>query len=138
VLCHAVTCPRHTTLFIFITKHKITNDYRNIGTLFPFSSTTILFPPFTMSPMTHTNNSVMSYVNKTSKSLIGTIPVFIFLLIILLAIPTIIYSCRGGCDDEEDDNETSVEFATRDNNNNNKDPTESHAVISTSHPIDQS
>ena len=82
-----------------------------------------------MSPTTHTNDSVVSYANETSKSLIGTIPIFIFILIMLLAIPTIIYSCRGGCDDEEDDSETSVEFATRDNDNDNEDPTESQAVI---------
>jgi len=55
----------------------------------------------------------------------------------LLIIPTIVYSCRGGCDDEEDNDETSsVEFATQDNDN--EDLTESHAVISTSHPINQS
>ena len=114
------------------------NDYRNIGTLFPFTSTTILFPLLTMSPTTHTNDSFVSYVNETSKSLIGTIPVFIFILIMLLAIPTIIYSCKGGCDDEEDDNETSIEFAIRGDDNDNEDPTESHAVILTSHPIDQS
>ena len=102
---------------------------------------TILFPPFTMSPMTHMNHSLVSYINKNSKSLIGTILVFIFLFIMLLILPTIIYNCKGGCDDEEDDNETSIEFATRDNDNDNRDnedPTESHAVISTSHPIDQS
>jgi len=138
VTCHAVTCSHHTTLFIFITKHTTTNNYQNIGALFPFSSATILFPPFTMSPTTHTNDSVVSYINKTSESLIRTIPVFIFLFIMLLAIPTIIYSCRGGCNDEEDNDETSVEFATQDNDNDNEDPTKSHAVMSTNHPIDQS
>jgi len=101
---------------------------------------TILLPFFTMSPMTHTNDSVVSYVNKIPKSLIGMIPVFIFLFIILLTILTIVYNCRGKCDDEGDDDETSVEFAIQDNNNDNRDnedPTESHAVIPTSHPIDQ-
>jgi len=87
------------------------------------------------------NNSVVSYVNTTPESLIGMIPIFIFLFIMLLIILTIVYNCRGRCDDKEEDNETSVEFATWDNNNNNrdnKDLTKSHAVIPTSHPIDQS
>jgi len=87
------------------------------------------------------NDSVMSYVSKTPESLVGTIPVFIFLFVMLLTIPTIIYNCNGGCSDEEDNNETSMEFATWDNNNNNRDnedPTKSHTVILTSHPIDES
>ena len=59
----------------------------------------------------------------------------------LLIISTIVYNCNGGCDDKEDNNESSVEFAAQDNNNNNRDNrdlTESHAVILTSHPIDES
>ena len=64
------------------------------------------------------NDSVMSYVSKTPESLIRAIPVFIVLFIMLLTIPTI-YNCNGGCSDEED-------------------PTESHAVILTSHPINES
>jgi len=59
----------------------------------------------------------------------------------LLTIPTIVYNCNGGCNDEEDDSEPSIEFATQDNNNDNRDnedPTESHAVILTSHPIIES
>ena len=59
----------------------------------------------------------------------------------LLTIPTIIYNCNGRCDNEEDNDETSIEFATQDNDNDNrdnKDLTKSHAVILTSHPIDES
>jgi len=94
-----------------------------------------------MSPMTHMNDSVVSYASKTPESLIRTIPVFIFLFIMLLTIPIIIYNCNGGCDNEEDNNKTSIEFTTEDNNNDNrdkKDPTESHVVILTSHPINKS
>ena len=59
----------------------------------------------------------------------------------LLTIPTIVYNCNGGCDDEEDKDKTSIEFVTWDNDNDNrdnKDPTESHIVILTSHPINES
>jgi len=65
-----------------------------------------------MSPMTHMNDSVVPYASKTSESLIGTIPVFIFLFIMLLPIPTIVYDCNGGCDDEEDNDKTSIKFVT--------------------------
>ena len=94
-----------------------------------------------MSPTTHTNDSVVSQVSKTPESLIGTMPIFIFLFIMLFTIPTIVHNCNGGCDDEEDDNKTSIEFAAQNNDNDNRDNedlTESHTVILTSHPIDKS
>ena len=94
-----------------------------------------------MSPTTHAKNSATSYVNKTLESLIRMIPVFVFILIMLLITPIIAYNCNEGCDDEDMDDEPSIKFTIRNNNNNDRDnegPAESHAVILTSHPINKS
>ena len=141
VVCHDVTCcASHYTLFSFLLSKSHAILHQMITKTMEHSFLFHPLPSFTMSPTTHANDSAVSYVSTTLPSFIGTILVFIFLILMLLIIPTLIHNCHRGCDDEEDIYKPSIKFTIRNNNNdnNNEDLAESHAVISRSHPIDES
>ena len=136
---------QHTLSILPITilssKLHATNQQTSTKTLehtFLFKKPHSFFYSSHMSQMTHTNDSVTSYVSKTPKSLIRTILIFIFILLILLITPTITYNCNGRCDDKDVDIEPSVEFTIRNNNNDNEDLAKLHTVALLSHLINKS
>jgi len=124
--------PSHYCIKLKVTCYQSTNDYQDIRTY--IHSSTLHTCHQQLMQMTQST----SYISKTPESLIGMIPVFSFILIMLLITPTIAYNCKRGCDNEDMDDKPSVKFAIRNNNNNNKDLAKSHTVALTSHPIEKS